>query len=249
MANCTQEELNLKSALISTGILIPLESSASEMEVTVLCRLTKGQESVWLQAVNELLETAEQAGFKAHICKIFLRRDGKLCSAWNIGIRGSSLEQTAQAVEIVSNVLGQWKPSLIAAEDEPRRPLPDRLPYEQDEEPRTQPVMAPNNRAPRPQQPRPRTDQEAMQQIMEQPRRGTPHTPQGMQPLGVRSDPPQQDFTARHFERQRDDGKIEIVDEIPLPHVGGDYNRPSQPVWSEKHGKYIGGGKGAKGIG
>lgn len=245
MANKTQEELNLMGALISTGILIPLESSSADSEVTVLCRLTKGRESVWLTAVQELLETADQAGFKAHICKLFMHRNGKLCSAWNISLRGHDQDSTIQAVGIVSNILEQWKPSLMD-EEEPQATAPDRIPY--NELPAELPRPAPRQQRPAA-QPRPRTDQEAMQQIMQGGRRPTPHSPQGLIPLGGRQDPAEQEFTATHTEYTRDDGRVVIIDEVPLPHVGADFNRPSQPTWSEEHGKFVGGGKGAKNVG
>jgi hypothetical protein len=41
-------------------------------------------------------------------------------------------------------------------------------------------------------------------------------------------------------------GKEVIIQEMPLPNVVRDLNKPTKPVWSEKHSKFIGGGRGAK---
>jgi hypothetical protein len=43
-----------------------------------------------------------------------------------------------------------------------------------------------------------------------------------------------------------EEGRLIEVTEMPLPHVSRDLNVPSKPIWSPEHGRYIGGGKGAK---
>jgi hypothetical protein len=43
-----------------------------------------------------------------------------------------------------------------------------------------------------------------------------------------------------------EEGRLIEVTEMPLPHVRHDLNIPSKPIWSEEHGRYVGGGKGAK---
>lgn len=46
-----------------------------------------------------------------------------------------------------------------------------------------------------------------------------------------------------------EDGKLVEITEMPLAHVRQDLNVPSKPTWSAEHGRYIGGGKGAKSTG
>ena len=46
--------------------------------------------------------------------------------------------------------------------------------------------------------------------------------------------------------RVAENGRVYDVVEIPLPHVTRDMNVPTQPVWNEKLGRYVGGEKGAK---
>lgn len=46
-----------------------------------------------------------------------------------------------------------------------------------------------------------------------------------------------------------EEGKLVEITEMPLAHVRQDLNVPSKPIWSNEHGRYIGGGKGAKSTG
>ncbi len=43
-----------------------------------------------------------------------------------------------------------------------------------------------------------------------------------------------------------DNGKQWEESVMPLPHAHKDLNIPSKPVWSEEHGRYVGGSRGAK---
>ena len=47
---------------------------------------------------------------------------------------------------------------------------------------------------------------------------------------------------SRHVD---DKGRVNEVVEVPLAHVPKDLNVPTKPVWSETHGRMIGGGRGA----
>lgn len=46
-----------------------------------------------------------------------------------------------------------------------------------------------------------------------------------------------------------EDGKLHEIVEMPLAHQKKALNAPSAPRWSEQHGKYVGGGRGATHIG
>lgn len=45
-----------------------------------------------------------------------------------------------------------------------------------------------------------------------------------------------------------DDGNVVEESIMPLPHIKKDMNVPSKPIWSEEHGRMVGGGRGASGF-
>jgi len=47
---------------------------------------------------------------------------------------------------------------------------------------------------------------------------------------------------SRHVD---DKGRVNEIVEVPLAHVAKDLNIPTKPVWSDTHGRMVGGGRGA----
>lgn len=96
------------------------------------------------------------------------------------------------------------------------------------------PSQAPYQNAPQPQPP-----------VQEQPPR-VPSQPQPQQPRGTG----ERTFSPRVIQSgfdQNTQREIEVI-ELPLPNTSKDLNKPSKPVWSEEHNKWIGGGKGATNV-
>jgi hypothetical protein len=214
-------EMDLKSAILSTGLLQPvtsLSTKGSNQRIEVLCRQVPGQEGPWLETLTQLLEASEGSGSLFHICRRYILRDGKLVYGWHIQIEGPKAEMK-EKVELAKTVLAKANPTLYPAGTTQKLPVQSALPKAAPKRP-----LAPGQHPP--------------------PRAAVPRPPSGE--AAVDSPPPNFEFKIRTIEDRIDEGgKRRIVEEIPLPHVYRDLNVPTKPKFSESLGKLVGGQKGA----
>lgn len=111
----TKAELELKSALISTGLVLPVESEGKGGHVSILCRQVPGQDKAWLQIVKELLEEESTL----HLCRRYLVKYKQLVFGWHIEFTVKNSKAAEVMVESLNKVLSKAKPTLERVQEEP----------------------------------------------------------------------------------------------------------------------------------
>lgn len=82
---------DLREVLIATGVVLPLRSGSRGNNHSLLCRPVRGQDQVWLKAVEELLKAFEEPpeGFpevELHLGRQYILKNGKMAAGWFIGL-------------------------------------------------------------------------------------------------------------------------------------------------------------------
>lgn len=125
----TKAELDLKSALISTGLVLPVESEGRGGHVSILCRQVPGQDRGWLQVVKEMLIAAEVGvAVDVHICRRYLVKSGQMVFGWHLGFEAKSQKEAQALVSRLTKVLEKAKPTLEQAEETVERAVRTQLP-------------------------------------------------------------------------------------------------------------------------
>lgn len=108
-------ELQLKSALINTGLVQPVDSTVTKRrggaDLEILCRQALDGAPPWLRLVDQILALQEAAPMSIHVCRRYLRKNGQLVFGWHLGLSGSMSELAATA-EAVCGVLAAARPTL-----------------------------------------------------------------------------------------------------------------------------------------
>lgn len=214
-------EMTLKSALLSTGLVQPVDSKVRKGRVEVLCRQVPGQEKSWLNVVEKILTASEEASQDVHLCRRYVLRDGQMLFGWHIQVDAEKVKDLMAAVEVVVQVLASAKPSLDVAPKEP--PRPPTVPRQNVQQPRR--PLAPGQHPPK--------------------APAHPRAPSGG-PGTAHEAPAGFSFEKRTVLKKREENGMEmIVEEMPLPHIHSELNVPSRPRIDPKTGKSVGGGRGA----
>jgi hypothetical protein len=191
--------MQLQSALIATGLVQPVSEKARGGYVEILCRQVPGQERPWLQVVDKLLMLAQETGQEFHICRRYVLKNGQMVFGWHLAFECKNVKTLQSVVDsVVKNVLEQSRPSLH--EPEPARQEPAVVSQAASRAPLA-PGRHPANRAAVPRAP------------------GEPGTVVGTPPATVGLTVVQ-NFRDEH-------GKVTIVEEMALPHVYEEMNRPN----------------------
>lgn len=95
----------LRESLFATGMVQPLDGSGKGKSVSLLCRQIKGQEAAWIRVIDRILEVSESEGFHAHVCRRYVRREGKIAYGWFLEFSASSAKGLVQVVDRVSEIL------------------------------------------------------------------------------------------------------------------------------------------------
>lgn len=189
--------MQLQSALIATGLVQPVSEKCRGGYVEILCRQIPGQEKAWLQAVNKLLVFFDEEPDKLHICRRYVLKNEQMVFGWHLAITCKSAKMLGEVTSAVVGVLQQFRPTLN--EPEPARLEPAVVPQASSR------PMAPG-RHPPPRAPTPRAP-------------GEPGTVVGTPPDTI---------SLRVVQNSRDEhGKVTIVEEMALPHVYTEMNRPN----------------------
>ena len=112
----TKTEIELHSALLSTGLVQPVEAESKGGSVSILCRQVPGQEREWLEALARMLAVAEENKIKVHLCRRYILRDGQMVFGWHIQVEASSAKALKTAVEPIAAVLKSARPRLTPQE-------------------------------------------------------------------------------------------------------------------------------------
>lgn len=210
-------ELQLKSALLGTGLVQPVESGLDRWrgggEVEVLCRQVPGQEAPWMRVVDQVLALTEAAPMSLHLCRRYLRKNGRMVFGWHVAMSGK-MSELKSVVEAVVSVLVEARPQLDAAAPARRARQAQPAPHQDDEEPeearedpnRFTPPHTPGQRPP-PTAPVPRAPGPPANGV---------HPPAGFVP------------SIRVVKNEVDEeGNRHIEEIMPLPHVYHEMNKPT----------------------
>jgi hypothetical protein len=187
---------------MTTGLLQPVSSSDNPKNFWVMCRIVPGQEPAWLRIVETILVSHEANVDWVDKPEIILARryvakDGKMAFGWYVSIIAKSVKDLEKATQVLQMHLEDARPTLTSVTQVPQRA----------------PVVEPVGRAlPPGQHPRPRApDARVAGEALSNPE-------------------PPKDFTPaiRIVKKGFDDkGRLETVEEMPLPHVYKELNTPS----------------------
>jgi hypothetical protein len=206
-------EYDLKSALLGTGMVQPVSSGFEKGKngrLWVLCRQLPHRERPWLKVVHLLLSVAEDMDVELHICRRYVLKEGRLVFGWYVGVSGPPRRVQRTVEGLLATLAGVEAPLDAVDEDGPSgraiaAPGDEDGPVEPER--RFQLPVAPGRRA------------------------GPPVAvvrPPGA-PAAV-EDPPE-DFTPRiRVVRNTTDsetGRRIIEEEMPLPHVYREMNKPA----------------------
>jgi hypothetical protein len=200
-ADTGKAKLEFQSALIGTGLVQPVDFTATKKTVSVICRQVPGQERPWLKIVEGLLHA--MGGIPVgefHVCRRYVLKEGRMVFGWHLGIEVPDAHALVAAIGAAVAVLAQAKPSLAPPAPEPYEEAPEPA------APRPGRALAPGQhpvRVPQPRQPGPPA------QLGERP----PGRVEGIRVVSRTVD--------------EDTGKVIIEEEMPLPHVYRDLNKPA----------------------
>jgi len=199
--------VQLQSALACTGVVQPvsMKDKSEDGYLEVLCRQVPGQEKVWLEAVDKLLLLEEQANpllGSLHVCRRYLRKNAQMVFGWHLAITCVDRSALQLVVEgIIEKVLTDLRPSLGTVA-QPVRLEPAVVPQAVSRAP-----LAPGRHPP--------------------PRTMPPHPPNAPGTV-VGVPPPSGSARLKVVQNFRDDnGKVTIIEEMALPHVYAEMNRPN----------------------
>lgn len=199
--NTAKAELELKSALLGTGLLQPISSSYRSGRIEVLCRQIPGQEGPWLKLLAALLALDDGGAPSLHICRRYVLREGELAFGWHIQAEAPARKLSGLVVAMTA-VLSEARPQLTRVGADPER------------------VQRPS-----------------------QPARPGQHPPReaGLRAPGIPADvpptPPGLDVSLKVIRKEIDEetGVTIIEEEMPLPHVYRELNRPTATGRGAKH--------------
>jgi hypothetical protein len=201
--------LQLRSAIMATGLLQPVSHSDNPKHFWVLNRIVPGQESAWLDVVESLLVDFEAAAWEGAkpdliIARRYVAKEGKLVFGWYINVVAKTLKDLEQMISMVVMHLEGAKPQLAPAS-------------------RSAPVETPTPVAPTPQR---------QQRVLApgQHPAARPPSPRAPGVGAITPEPPGFKHGLRVVKRTMgEDGKSAIIEEeMPLPHVySTDMNKPN----------------------
>lgn len=192
--------MQLQSALIATGLVQPVSEKHKGGDIEVLCRQIPGQEKSWLSVVDKLLALGDDLEQDFHICRRYVRREGQMVFGWHIAFSCKNVKTLQSIVNAAVKVLDQARPSLVPAVEQAYREEAPAAPTA------SRAALSPGRHPP--------------------PRAASPRPPG--EPGTVVGTPPAT-MTLRVVQNSRDEkGKQTIVEEMPLPHVYAEMNRPNE---------------------
>jgi hypothetical protein len=226
--------VRLQSALLTTGLVQPVDTESGPGYVELLCRPVPGQDRTWLQAVEALLRGA--AGIEGADLRVgvrFVLRDDRFLKGVFLRLACKPAKALEVAADQIADLLVPFKATLVAAEETPQsmaycpptRALPRQAavePAEEEENPKVRELLREHTRA--------------------YPREALSFGPDPKAPAG---------FTPRVRVIPIKDG---TAYEIALPHMYDDLNRPTEKgkggysmaefgnAFSRLHGKALPGG-------
>jgi hypothetical protein len=198
----TRIELDLHGALLATGLVCPVSSDTKPGHVEILSRQVPGQEAIWLKAIDAILSHFETTPkVDVHICRRYVRSSGKLAFGWHLSLTTKPAKSLVTAVNGVIEVLKKYKATLELPEVT-EEAVPQAMMVRQRRK-----VLAPGEHPEKP---------------VVHPR--APAASNEPKYDGVSTG----DIKIKVVQHTVDEnGKVTHIDEMPLPHVHHEMNRPN----------------------
>lgn len=105
----------LRESLFSSGLVQPLDSSGRGGSVSILCREVPGQTKGWVSLVDELL-TAAGEKYELHVCRRYVRKNGKMAFGWFIGIETKNAKELFTAVQELAPIIVAGRSKFVTAQ-------------------------------------------------------------------------------------------------------------------------------------
>lgn len=113
----------LRDGLYRTTLVQPLDFEGRGGSISVMCRQIPGQEKAWVKLVDALLLKAEAKGITVHVCRRYIRKDGRMAFGWFLGVEAKSALALIDAVKDLVGVL-EGGPGFAKAVAEVEVPMP-----------------------------------------------------------------------------------------------------------------------------
>ena len=111
----SQMVYELKSALLSTGLLQPLSEEVTPKSVSILCRGVPGQDRAWVRTIEDLLS---KAPMNLHLCKKFVFKGGKVAFGWHLSVEEKTSKALKGSVTWLCTYFATVKPELNSTESQ-----------------------------------------------------------------------------------------------------------------------------------
>lgn len=213
-------EFSFKSALMSTGLVQPVESTSKGGKLSALCRQVPGQEAGWLQVLPRLLKASEEFGFDLHLCRKYVLRNGRLVYGWYIGVESKNTKSLMDAVINLNEILSKAKPIL----NKPAHLAPGKHPTQKSKDPLAAGYQpGPDFKPPKPKKVAPGRPQYETDNY----RKKIPYAPPGTE--STTDNPVLVVASRKQIKDRKGRPMVEEVIEVPLPHIyTEDMNKPNE---------------------
>ncbi len=95
----------LREALYECGLVQPLNSTSKGGSISFMCRQIPGQEKGWVTTIDNLLAVGEREGVDLHICRRYVRKEGKMVFGWFLGVEAKNAKALVPVAEELVKVL------------------------------------------------------------------------------------------------------------------------------------------------
>jgi hypothetical protein len=110
----SKAELDLREALLSTGMVQPVQVGGTKKKISALCREVPGQAKPWLQVVTNVLQAAAAAEVEIHICRQYVWKNDQMVFGWFVGFDCPSAKELTRRVNWLHDALRGVQPELVA---------------------------------------------------------------------------------------------------------------------------------------
>lgn len=111
----------LRDGLFRTTLVQPISFEGRGGSVSVMCRQIPGQEKAWVKLVDALLMKAEFKEISVHVCRRYIRKDGRMVFGWFVGVEAKTAAALVDAVQELAPILEDGP---TFAKDVPQAPPP-----------------------------------------------------------------------------------------------------------------------------
>jgi hypothetical protein len=112
-------ELDLREALLTTGLIVPVKVESQGGRLSALCREVPQQAAKWMEVMNNILSRSVGTDLSFHLCRQYVWKDERMVFGWHVGIEAKGVKDLQRHVDFLKEVLGEATPELVPAEVKP----------------------------------------------------------------------------------------------------------------------------------